>query len=114
MSPHHPELSTLETEHYQNLALAVIKTAMNDLVYGNAVNRDRAYRFLTAGIGENTVFLWLSWLGIEYGDEAYQALLRHIKQIYRRRTSPPEAPEVDYFSYLNRLYTKPYSPENNV
>jgi hypothetical protein len=67
---------------YKALAVSVITTARTDLRSGNRLVRDRALRFFTAPPEDTTLWLWLSWLDIDYTGPYLQQLRNKAIAIY--------------------------------
>lgn len=82
LGTHSASVSDQEIALYKALAVSVITTARTDLRSGNRLVRDRALRFFTAPPEATTLWLWLSWLDIDYTGPYLQQLRNKAIAIY--------------------------------
>jgi hypothetical protein len=75
-------ISDQETALYKTLAFSVIATAQTDLRSPDRHIRDRALRFFTAPPEDTTLWLWLSWLDVDYTGPSLQQLKKKAIAIY--------------------------------
>jgi hypothetical protein len=79
---HSASMYAQEIALYKTLAFSVISTAQSDLRSPDPHIRDRALRFFTAPPEDPTLWLWLSWLDIDYTGPYLQQLRQKAIAIY--------------------------------
>jgi hypothetical protein len=85
LGTHSASVSDQEIARYKALAVSVITTARTDLRSVDRLIRDRAVQFFTAPPEATTLWLWLSWLDIDYTGPYLQQLRNKAIAIYENK-----------------------------